>query len=225
MWWGGHTFHCWEEAGALWRPFPLWDVAGLGWLQLCGGQRCSPFELTVLLEACHKSVLDPRCGPGVQVQVTSKNALSSACRSGVCRGGGCSHHLSPGHEPSRGPAFSLKLKSVEGQLGRKGPSAPLLERGRRVPALAPHGCEKGGGAGLAAGGRAGEPRSCCRGCIEPPRAVPSTQRSLAAPELGLNFPSPPCVGDRADTLRGAEGEAGKKKSERGGGKEVPEGFI
>lgn len=118
---------------------------------------------------------------------------------------------------------------MEDDLGRKGPSAPILERGRGIWALARLWRAKGGGAcgeGLAAGGRAGEP-----GVLLPrvdhslSRAVPRTLRSLPAPELELNFPSSLCAGDSADTLRGAGGEAGKKKSKRGGGKEVPEGFI
>lgn len=139
----------------------------------CEVKGCSPSVLSVLLDAGQKPVVDPGCGPGVQVLVTNKNTLSSPCTSGVCRkakGGGAAER---------------------GWLGRAGEPGVLLPR-------------------------VDHSRS---------RAVPRTLRSLPAPEPGLNFPSPLCAGDSADTLRGAGGEAGKEKCKRGGEKEVPERFV
>jgi len=71
-------------------------------------------------------------------------------------------------------------------------------------------------------------RSCRWRCSTAARtAVPSTERSLPAPELGLNFPSPPCCGARTDTPglgAGGAGEMAGGGQERGG-KAAPTGCV
>lgn len=197
MWWGGHTFHCWEEAGALWQPFPLWDVAGLGWLQLCGGQRRSPFELTVLLEACHKSVLDPRCGPGVQVQVTSKNTLSSACRSGVCRGGGVLPPSIPRSRTFPWTCFLTQTKIGGGPVGKERTfCAPL--RAREESASAGTARVRGGRRSRAGCGRAGGGA---------PVLLPRVYRSHRGPCRVHSVPFPPLNWDWTSPARRASGTA------------------